>query len=208
MAKQTGLLLAGAGLLAFAMTRKKKKKKSAQEDIYDYGEDIITPDVKPVPDEKQSKRPKGNPPCDGPPAPGGPPGACYDQAYWGDNTLNRMTNIRQHFADLGYNVEVGPWPMNKIGPKGTFEVTNKDGSIGKLGGNDDKPDSTVMRFQNEYNAVSRCKELSGLTGGLAPDGLVGYFTLAALRVAKEQAEAKGQHWTDILKTCANKGFTP
>ncbi len=204
MAKQTGLMLGAAGLVAFALTRgKKKKRKAKEEPIYDYGKDVITTDTKPK--KKTSKRPSGNPPCEGPAAPG-VPGACYDKAYWGDSTLARMTNIRQHFADLGYNIEVGPWPVNVIGPKGNFEVTNKDGSVGKLGGNDDKSDMTVMKFQNDYNAVSRCKELSGLTGGLAPDGLVGYFVLAGLRTAKERLGSK--NWDDVLRTCATKGFTP
>ena len=117
-----------------------------------------------------------------------------------------MTSIRQHFADLGYDTKVGPWPMNKIGPKGSFEVKNEDGSTGKLGGNDDEVSMIVMRFQNDYNAASRCKEIVELIGGLAPDGLVGYFTLNGLRTAKDKLGAKT--WQDVLRTCATKGFTP
>ncbi len=194
-------LLAAAGFAAVLLSKKKKKKKTEYEDL----PDIPIPDVPEPPPKKTSKRPAGNPPCKGPPAPAGAPG-CYEQMYWGDSTLARMTKIRQYFADLGYASKVGPWPMNWIGPKGSLEVENENGSIGRLGGNDDKSDATVRQFQNDYNAVSRCKEISGITGGLAPDGLMGYFTLDALRAAKESLGAKT--WQDVLRTCATKGFTP
>ncbi len=188
-------LLAIAGIAALAMKKKKKKKSTA--DVYEDFDLPVIPDSPEPPPRKDSKRPPGNPKR----------GDTYDANYWGANTLERMTNIRQHFADLGYPVEVGPWPMNIIGPEGDFEVENKDGSIGKLGGNDDKSDPVVRQFQNEYNAVSRCKEMAGdVIGGLAPDGLVGYFTLNGLRAAKEGLGAKT--WQDVLKTCATKGFTP
>lgn len=191
-------LIALAGGAALLMSRKKKKKKAPVDDGGDYGDFDFDPVVPPSPKpaKKTSKRPSGSPPR----------GDTYDADYWGDNTLARMTSIRQHFADLGYDTKVGPWPMNKIGPKGTMEVKNEDGSMGKLGGNDDEVSMAVMQFQNDYNAVSRCKELAGLIGGLAPDGLVGYYTLNGLRAAKEKLGAKT--WDDTLKTCATKGFTP
>jgi hypothetical protein len=195
-------LIALAGGVALLMSRKKKKKK-AVEDYADF--DLPIPDVPEPPPKKTSKRPAGNPPCVGPRAPEGAPG-CYEQMYWGENTLARMTKIRQYLSDLGYAIEVGPWPVNKIGPKGNFEVTNKDGSIGRLGGNDDESSDLLRGFQNDYNAVSRCKELSGVTGGLAPDGLMGYFTLDGLRASKESLGAKT--WQDVLKTCSGKGYTP
>lgn len=189
------LALAGA---AIVLSKKKKKKKTSGggEDGYDgfdFDPVIPPPDVPP---KKTSKRPSGNPPG----------GDSYDAEYWGSSTIERMTKIREYFATLGYDVEAGPWPMNKIGPKGTFEVKNKDGSMGKLGGNDDEPSDVVRQFQNDYNAVSRCKEVAGLVGGLSPDGLVGYFTLNGLRTAHDKLGAKT--WQDVLRTCATKGFTP
>lgn len=191
-------LLALAGVGAVLMSKKKKKKKTTTGGGTDYGEFEmpVIPDSPEPPPKKTSKRPSGNPPG----------GDSYDADYWGSNTIERMTKIRQYFADLGYSVEVGPWPMNKIGPKGTMEVKNQDGTIGRLGGNDDESNDTVRKFQNDYNAVSRCKELSGVSGGLAPDGLVGYFSLNGLRAAHDSLGAKT--WQDVLKTCANKGFTP
>jgi len=157
-------LIALAGGAALLMSRKKKKKKATTTNGYevlpdDNGFELppIADDKKPPP-KKTSKRPSGNPPG----------GDSYDAAYWGDSTIARMTSIRQHFADLGYPVEVGPWPMNRIGPKGEFEVTNQDGTKGKLGGNDDEPSDVVRRFQNEYNAVSRCLRLGGDNGYFLP----------------------------------------
>lgn len=190
------LALAGA---AIVLSKKKKKKKTTTgggDDVYGDFDLPVIPDSPDPPPKKDSKRPSGNPKR----------GDSYDADYWGSNTLERMTNIRQHLADFGYPVEVGPWPMNIIGPKGTLEVENHDGTMGRLGGNDDKSDATVRQFQNEYNAVSRCKELPDVVGGLAPDGLVGYYTLNAIRAVKEGLGAKS--WQDVVKTCATKGFTP
>ena len=208
MAKSALPILGLAGAAAFMLTRKKKKKKKTNggyEPIPDDHDPLPIPDTPEPPPKKTSKRPNGNPPCEGPPAPAGASG-CYDQMYWGDSTIARMTKIRQYLADLGYSVKVGPWPVNIIGPKGGLEFENEDGSTGRLGGNDDKSSAVLRGFQNDYNAVSRCKELSGVTGGLAPDGLMGYFTLGALRAAKENLG--GKTWDDTLRTCSTKGFTP
>lgn len=193
-------ILALAGFALVAASKKKKKKKTSSTDTFDdvYDIDDLPPiaDTTETPPKKDSKRPSGNPPL----------GDSYDAEYWGDSTIARITKIRQYFADLGYPVEVGPWPMNKMGPKGSVDVTNEDGTMGKIGGNDDQSSNIVRAFQNDYNAVSRCKELAGVSGGLAPDGLVGYFTLNGLRAAHDSLGAKS--WQDVLKTCATKGFTP
>lgn len=200
MANKSALpLLVAAGAAAVLLSKKKKKNTSSGSSDTGTYDDLDLPpiaDTSEPPPEKDSKRPAGDPPG----------GDSYDADYWGSNTLERMTKIRQHFADLGYGIEVGPWPMNHIGPKGTMEVENQDGTMGRLGGNDDKSSPIVRQFQNDYNAVSRCKEVSGLVGGLAPDGLVGYFTLNGLRTAHESLGAKS--WQDILRTCATKGFQP
>lgn len=190
-------LLALAGVGAVLLTRKKKKKKTdnGYEPIPDI-DPLIIPDSPDPPPKKTSKRPSGNPPR----------GNTYDPDYWGSSTIERMTSIRQHIADLGYDVKVGPWPVNIIGPKGELEVENEDGTTGRLGGNDDKSNRTFMQFQNDYNAVSRCGELGSGMGGLAPDGLVGYFSINGLRAAKEKLGAK--NWQDVLRTCGTKGFNP
>jgi hypothetical protein len=193
-------VLALAGAAALLMSKKKKKKTSSGGDI---AYDDFVPDSPDPPPKKTSKRPSGNPPCVGERQESG---GCYDQMFWGDSTVSRITKIRQYFADLGYPVNVGPWPMNHMGPKGSVEVTNEDGSMGRIGGNDDRPSDIVRQFQNDYNAVSRCKEIPGVFGGLAPDGLVGYYTLDALRAAHDSLGAKT--WEDVLRTCATKGFTP
>ena len=197
------LLIGGAALLM--MGGKKKKTDIIEPDL---------PDVVPPP-------PPSPPPKQGVVLPywqkaGPPPGGdVYDGPYWGlagggpaeGSADARLKGIRQHFADFKYPVDVGPWPMNVLGPAGTLELTNPPGSTpskGKLGGGDDEPNEVVRKFQKEYNAVSKAKKFAGKEmGGLAPDGLVGPYTLNGLRFVKEKLGAR--LWPDIVKEAANAG---
>lgn len=199
MAKSALPLILGAGAIALIATGK-KKKKTKSSDVPDEPPPYI-PDLPPAPKPKpDSKRPSGNPPR----------GDSYDGNYWGSNSEERLASIRQHFVELGYQVEVGPWPMNELGPKGTVELKNKSGSMGKLGGDDDKPNATVARFQRDYNIVSRLNKAEKIypqsMGGLADDGLVGPYTLNGLRFAVEELPG-GKKWKDLLQQAALKGIT-
>ncbi len=214
MAKSAAPLLLLVGGAALLMTGKKKKKKSTGEatSIYDdlpddTGFDEEEPDlyIPPAPVQKppSPSRPSGNPPN----------GDSYDGAYWGGNTEERLISIRQHFRDLGYNVEVGPWPMNNLGPKGTVEMENKDGSKGKLGGEDDEKSAVVLDFQGNYNQVSKLnkaeKVFSANMGGLNKDGLVGPYVLNGLRYAVGQINAglsQGKKWQDLVQMAVLKGI--
>lgn len=204
-------LVLGAGALALIMMggkRKKKTSSSGSDGVYtpEYGGDGgdgAVPYIPPTPQKKSDStpsRPSGNPPR----------GSDYDDSYWGSNLDEQLISIRQHFASLGYPVEIGPWPMNILGPKGSVELENIDGTKGKLGGGDDKPDSIVRKFQREYNLVSRLnkaeKIFSQSLGGLDEDGFVGPYVLNALRYLKE-AMPGGKTWPDLLLTAANKGIS-
>jgi len=191
------LLLGGAAVLA--MGGKKKKKSESPDIVPDIG------DLPPPP-----------PPSKGSPTPywkkaGDPPrGSSYDGAYWGADGDERLTTIRKYFSDFGYAVDVGPWPMNVLGPKGSVELTNYPGSTpakGKLGGFDDKPNPIVEKFQRDYNAVSQAKKFGGTAkmGGLAPDGAVGPLTLNGLRFVKENLG--GKMWKDVVAQAAQAGYT-
>lgn len=214
--KGLGLLLAGGAALVLMSGKKKKKKKSGSgdggggsfddlpaydDDVYG-GDDVTDPTPKPAPEKVPTvtdpKRPAGKPPR----------GDSYDGAYWGPDLDAQMTNIRQHFADLGYDVEVVPAPMNYMGPKGREEIENyPSGDPGKIGGGDDKPDETVRKFQREYNIVSRLNKAEKLypdnMGGLNTDGFVGPQTLNALRYANEKLP---KPWPDLLKQAELKGI--
>ena len=137
-----------------------------------------------------------------------PRGDSYDGAYWDPSPGEpRLTSIRQHFADLGYAVKVGPWPMNELGPKGTGTIwKNESGTTGKTGGYDDKPSAVVKKFQSDYNAVSKAKNFVSGMGSLDEDGIVGYYTLNGLRYVTESLG--GKHWPDIVKEAGMKGFSP
>lgn len=209
MAKSTfPIILLGGGLaLLLSGGKKKSKKKKSSDTVQDdfvepdgFDEDFyVPPTAPPKPAPSDPSRPSGNPPR----------GDSYDGSYWGDALEDQLTSIRQHFANLDYDVNVGPWPMNKLGPKGTLEIVNEDGSVGKLGGDDDSPSETVRKFQKEYNTVSRLNKADKIysqnMGGLATDGLVGPYTLNALRYANEGLPG-GKMWTDILMTARNKGI--
>jgi len=136
-----------------------------------------------------------------------PRGETYDGPYWDPSPGKpRLTSIREHFANLAYPVEVGPWPMNELGPLGSGEFENAPGSTipkGKLGGLDDKPNNVVMRFQIDYNIVSKAKMFVSGMGTLSEDGLVGPYTLNALRYVTEKIG--GKHWPDVVKEAKNKG---
>lgn len=201
------VLVGGAALLM--MGGKKKKKTAAKSDegapytpTYEEDEYEPAPYVPPSPAPKPStpSRPAGNPPR----------GSEYDEAYWGSTPDERLTSIRQHFADLGYMVEVGPYPMNILGPKGSVEMKNIDGTLGKLGGQDDKSDATVKKFQHDYNVVSRLNKAEKIyaqsMGGLSEDGFVGPYVLNALRYAKEGLPG-GKTWPDLLLMAKNKGIS-
>src|SRR5690606_35327390 len=135
-------------------------------------DDEPSPYTPPAPVPKPSSdpsRPSGNPPR----------GSEYDPDYWGSTEEERLISIRQHFADLGYPVEIGPYPMNLLGPKGTVEMQNIDGTMGKLGGKDDSKNAIVEKFQKDYNIISRLnkaeKVYSQSMGGLSVDGFVGPY---------------------------------
>lgn len=192
------LLIGGAAVLAMGGKKKKKNLDDAPD---------IVPDVNDFPPLP--------PPSSGTQTPywkkaGNPPrGDSYDGAYWGADGDERLTSIRQYFSDFGYTVDVGPWPMNVLGPKGSVELTNYPGSTpakGKLGGWDDEPSPTVKRFQLDYNAVSQSKKFGGSAkmGGLAPDGAVGPFTLNGLRFVKENLG--GKSWKDAVAQAALAGY--
>lgn len=184
------LLLGGAAVLA--MGGKKKKK----------GPDIVPPleDLPPPPPAPNGSsaywKTAGNPPG----------GKSYDPNYWGSSTDERIETIRKYFSAFGYPVEIGPWPMNKMGPLGTTEVTNEDGTKGKIGGGDDGPANEIVRqFQRDYNIVSKAKKFGGSQkmGGLNPDGYVGYYTLNGLRFVKENLN--GKLWQDAIQEAKNAG---
>lgn len=198
-------LLLAAGGAALLLGGKKKKKKTTENGEAPYEStpsDEPTPYIPPTPAPKPTTptRPAGNPPR----------GDSYDGNYWGATPDERLKGIRQHFVDLGYQVQVIPHPMNFLGPKGGTELVNTDGSKGKLGGGDDDPNATVKRFQHEYNMVSRLnkadKIYSQSMGGLDEDGMVGPYTLNGLRYAKEGLPG-GKTWNDLLLMATNKGIT-
>jgi len=197
------ILMGGAALLL--MGGKKKKTGGGGGGIADFPDDI--PDI--VPNDIPS-----------PPIPQNKPmpywkkagstsrGSNYDGAFWGATGEKRLEKIRQFFSNFGYPVEVGPWPMNVLGPAGAVELTNKPGSDpakGKLGGDDDQPNATVKKFQEQYNAVSKARLFGGSNkmGGLAPDGLVGPYVLNGLRFVKENLG--GKLWTDVVAEAAKTG---
>lgn len=199
-------LLLVAGGAALLLGGKKKKKKTTtgggeEPTPYQPEEEEIEPYIPPSPAPKPQtpSRPAGNPPG----------GDSYDGDYWGATGDERLISIRQHFVDLGYPVEVGPWPMNILGPKGNVELTNIDKTKGKLGGGDDVPNATVKKFQHEYNMVSRLNKAEKLyaqsMGGLDEDGYVGPYTLNGLRYAVDNLPG-GKTWNDLLLMATNKGI--
>lgn len=197
-------LLVVAGGAALLMSGKKKKKSTPTTSDTTVDDPFLGDDVY-IPPEP-AKKPKATA---GKPAGRPPRGDDYDPQYWGATSEERLENIRQHFVKLGYSVEVGPWPMNKLGPKGSVELENQDGSKGKLGGNDDQPNAIVRKFQGDYNKVSRLSKADKIysqnMGGLDEDGLVGPLTLNGLRFAVEGLPG-GKTWDDLLLQAANKGI--
>jgi len=209
MSKSAFPIILAAGAIALAMSggKKKPKKKSSSDGfmpddfiIDEYGADEYVPPPAPAKPKTDPSRPSGNPPR----------GDSYDGAYWGGSLNDQLISIRKHFSDLGYNVEIGPWPMNKLGPKGTVEIQNEDGTKGKLGGDDDIPNDIVKKFQSDYNAVSKLskadKIYSQSMGGLSTDGFVGPYTLNGLRYAIEGLPA-GKIWNDLIMSARNKGIS-
>jgi hypothetical protein len=209
MAKSAMPLLLVAGGAALLLGTKKKKKSSTATkedtpyDLPEYNEEEVYIQPDPEPKERPSDIPAGNPPR----------GDTYDAGYWGSTSDERLENIRVHFIYLGYSVEIGPWPMNVLGPKGDHELTNKDGTKGKLGGDDDQPNETVRDFQRNYNQVSRLnkaeKYFPSNMGGLAKDALVGPYTLNGLRYAVEElkaGKAGGKTWNDLISQAELKGI--
>ncbi len=217
MAKSVMPLLLVAGGAALLLGTKKRKKKSTTAtvtpddtpyDLPEYNEDddiYIPPDPEPKP--KAPDVPPGNPPR----------GDVYDAGYWGSTSDERLEKIRGHFVYLGYNVEIGPWPMNTLGPKGDFELTNKDGTKGKLGGDDDQENETVRDFQRNYNQVSRLNNAEkyfepigqSTMGGLRKDALVGPYTLNGLRFSVDELKAGkggGKTWNDMISQANLKGI--
>lgn len=211
------LLLVAAGAALLLGTKKKKKSTTSTVtqddtpyDLPEYNEDddddiYIPPEPQPKP--KTPDVPAGNPPR----------GAEYDAGYWGGTTDERLEKIRGHFLYLGYPVEIGPWPMNTLGPKGDFELTNKDGTKGKLGGDDDQENETVRDFQRNYNQISRLNKAEkyflppgqATMGGLNKDALVGPYTLNGLRFSVDElkaGKAGGKTWNDLITQANLKGI--
>ena len=73
-----------------------------------------------------------------------------------------------------------------------------------LGGKDDKKSPIVKKFQIDYNIVSKAKMFVSGMGRLSEDGLVGGYTLNAMRYATEKLG--GKHWPDVVKEAKGKGF--
>lgn len=219
--KGMGLLLAGGAALVLMSGGKKKKKKkttngtgdggySPDDDgsIYDDGGELDGPyaddggETKVPPPKQDPSRPSGKPPG----------GDSFDAAYWGATLEEQLANIRDHFRKLGYsNVQEGPYPMNILGPKGSTQVQNIDGSTGAVGGGDDQKDATVAMFQSDYNKVSRLNKAEKVyqqnMGGLAVDGFIGPQTLNALRYAKTGLPG-GKSWKpDLIQQAALKGIS-
>ncbi len=206
------LLLVAAGAALLLGTKKKKRSTTSSGttddtpyDLPAFDEEAVYVPPDPAPKPRTPNVPAGNPPR----------GDSYDAGYWGSTSDERLSNIRSHFVQLGYNVEVGPWPMNVLGPKGDHELTNKDGTKGKLGGDDDQPNETVRDFQRNYNQVSRLNKAEkyfepigqSTMGGLAKDALVGPYTLNGLRFAVEEIKAgKGKPWPDLITQANLKGI--
>lgn len=197
------LLLAGGA--ALLLGGKKKKKTSDKpggtgfDDLPKFDDDTpYTPT--PAPKPSGPSRPAGNPPL----------GDSYDADYWGSTSEERLTKIRQYFKSLGYAVEVSAHPMNILGPKGTVEMENIDGTMGKLGGDDDKKNAIVEQFQRDYNRVSRLNKAEKLyaqpMGGLSTDGLVGPYTLNGLRYAHD-GKPGDKAWPDLVKMADMKGIS-
>jgi len=201
MAGKTAMpLLLGAGAIALvAMGGKKKKKKTSEyqppaaDDLPSY----VPPPVTPKPTPQKPTRPPG----------ATFRGDSYDGDFWGSTGDERLKKIREFFKKFGYAVEVGPWPMNKLGPKcedGKVELKNQDGTTGCLGGGDDQPSAVVRQFQKDYNAVSFSKIFVSNMGGLDPDGLVGPYTLNGLRYVNENLQ--GKLWPDVIQEASLKGY--
>lgn len=194
------ILMGGAALLLMGG---KKKKKAGSGFVADLP-DVIPVDIPPMPAAPNRPMPYWKK------AGSTSRGSTYNGEWWGSSGEKRLEKIRKFFSDFGYAVEVGPWPMNVLGPLGAVELTNKPGSDpekGMLGGGDDVPSPTVERFQKEYNAVSQAHLFggSGKMGGLAPDGLVGPYVLNGLRFVKDNLG--GKTWQDVVSTAAKTGNT-
>ncbi len=200
-------LLLGLGGAALLLGGKKKKKKTTDTGGFDdVGTYTPDPDIEPyIPPDPAPKpaapdRPAGNPPG----------GAEYNPTYWGADTDARLISIRQHFADLGFQVEVSAHPMNILGPKGEFELENIDGTLGKLGGDDDKSNDIAKEFQRQYNMISRLNKAEKFVpesmGGLDKDGKVGPYTLNGLIEAKKVTTATAKRWSELVLQATNKGI--
>jgi len=206
------LILAGGAALLLMGGKKKKSTKKAPTGNGNGGGatpyEEIPPGEEPEPyTPAPAPKPKSDPSR---PAGSPPRGNNYDGAYWGSTTKERLEGIRRHFAQLGYPVDVVPYPMNILGPKGTMEMQNYDGTAGKLGGDDDQPEPVVRELQHDYNRISRLNKAEKFTqsnmGGLDEDGAVGPYTLNGLRHAKEVEKASGKSWDDLLLMAKNKGI--
>jgi len=203
MANALPILLVGGAALLMMGGKKKSKKTLPEPDALDDFDEIVPMDIPP---------PKATPNVDMPywkKAGSTSRGSTYDGAYWGATGEERLETIRKYFSDFGYPVEVGPWPMNVLGPKGGVELANIPGSTpekGMLGGGDDEPNPVVTKFQQEYNAVSQAHLFGGTKkmGGLAPDGLVGPYVLNGLRFVKENLG--GKLWKDFVSEASKNGY--
>jgi len=134
-----------------------------------------------------------------------PRGSKYDGPYWDKSPgTPRFTSIRKHFSKLAYAIKVGPWAMNTLGPKGSGKYENEDGTVGGIGGGDDKKSAVVKNFQIDYNIVSRAKTFVSGMGTLKEDGFLGNYTLNGMRYVTEKIG--GKHWPDIVKEAKNKGI--
>lgn len=160
------LLLAGAAVAAILIFSGGKKKSAAPPP----GDQDLPPDLPPPPTPSPS-RPSGHPPpylkaCY-PPAYGG--SNRYDTAYWeAGGTARARQRIFEHFGGLGYSTPNDRDTMNDLGP---------DGKLGE----DDVPNEEVRRFQKDYNAVSKKRNVAANMGGLDTDGMVGPCSLNALK---------------------------
>jgi hypothetical protein len=142
--------------------------------------------------ESPRKRPGGKP--FGSPEPQGNDcnAGAYDKNFW--STAQRILDV---FDTLGYATPTDRTTMNTLGPDG------------KLGGGDDGSNPEVVRFQQEYNSVSRWHKQSGEffdgMGGLDEDGLVGPCTLNGLAFVLDHIDQPG-NWPDVVTFAKADGF--
>lgn len=173
MAKKSSYLgIAAAGAAGLGLYFLFGKKAKAATPLV-----VPAPPVEPAPVKPSNKRPPGSPPPQG----AGCADGQYDAAFW-----NSRASILNAFDSLGYATPQDRDTMNKLGADNA------------LGGGDDVSNPEVVRFQNDYNKVSKRGEFAPKMGGLDPDGLVGPCTLNGMKYVLDNLGSNGD-WGQIVK---------